>query len=168
MLECILRTEEERAKAGLPPLPLIPADVDGVCRFLEKPEAGKAEIFLALLRNRISPGVDPAAKVKAGWLARVAQGEAPSPAVSRTDAVFLLGTMLGGYNVEPLVELSWTDRDLAAAAAEALKQHRPRLRRVRGHRPPGRTRIRWPGPSSNPGRQGSGFFPGRPCRHPMS
>jgi len=121
MLESYFEQEKERAKAGLPSLPLTPPEVEGVCRFLEKPEAGKTEIFLTLLRNRVSPGVDPAAKVKAAWLTRVAQGKVPSPAVSRSDAVFLLGTMLGGYNVEPLVAFL-NDRDLAAPAAEALKK----------------------------------------------
>ncbi|MGA2360864.1 MAG: bifunctional aconitate hydratase 2/2-methylisocitrate dehydratase [Candidatus Aminicenantales bacterium] len=121
MLESYFEQEKERAKAGLPPLPLTPAEVEDVCRFLEKPEAGKMAIFLTLLRNRVSPGVDPAAKIKAGWLTRVAQGKVPSPALSRSDAVFLLGTMLGGYNVEPLVAFL-NDRDLAAAAAEALKK----------------------------------------------
>jgi aconitate hydratase 2/2-methylisocitrate dehydratase len=121
MLESYFEQEKERAKAGLPPLPLTPAEVEDVCRFLEKPEAGKTAIFLALLRNRVSPGVDPAAKIKAGWLARVAQGKVPSPVLSRSDAIFLLGTMLGGYNVEPLVAFL-NDRDLAAAAAEALKK----------------------------------------------
>ena len=121
MLETYFDQEKERAKGGLPALPLAPAEIEDVCRFLENPEAGKAETFLNLLRNRVPPGVDPAAKVKAGWLTRVAQGRVHSPEVSRTDAVFLLGTMLGGFNVEPLVSLL-DDRDLAAAAAEALKK----------------------------------------------
>jgi len=121
MLESYFEQEKERAKAALPPLPLTPAEAEDVCRFLEKPETGKVGVMLDLLRNRVSPGVDPAAKVKAGWLTRAAQGKVPSPAVSRTDAVFLLGTMLGGYNVEPLVSFL-DDRDLAAAAAEALKK----------------------------------------------
>lgn len=121
MLESYFDQEKERAKAGLPPLPLTPAEAEEVCRFLERPEAGKSEVFLNLLRNRISPGVDPAAKVKGDWLTRVAQGKVPSPAVSRTDAVFLLGTMLGGYNVGPLVSFL-SDRDVAAPAAEALKK----------------------------------------------
>ena len=121
MVEAYFDQEKERAKAGLPPLPLTPAEVEDVCRFLEKPEAGKTETFLSLLKNRVSPGVDPAANVKAGWLTRLANGLITSPAVSRTDAVVLLGTMLGGYNVEPLVSFL-DDRDLAAAAAAALKK----------------------------------------------
>jgi aconitate hydratase 2 / 2-methylisocitrate dehydratase len=128
MLETYFDQEKERANAGLPPLALAPAEVEDVCRFLESPEPAKTGVFLDLLRSRIPPGVDAAAKVKAAWLTRVAQGKAHSPAVSKTDAVFLLGTMFGGFNVEPLVSFL-DDRDLAAAAAEALK----RVTLVYGH-----------------------------------
>jgi len=121
MLEPYFDEEKERAKAVLPPLPLTPAEVEDVCRFLEKPEPAKTEVFLNLLKNRVPPGVDPAAKIKAEWLTKVAQGKVVSPALPRTDAVFLLGTMLGGYNVEPLISLL-NDRDLAPQAAEALKK----------------------------------------------
>jgi len=121
MMDSYFAQEKERAKAGLPPLPLTPAEVEEVCRFLEKPEKGKADVFLNLLREKVAPGVDAAAKVKAGWLARVARGEVKSPVVTPTDAVFLLGTMLGGYNVEPLVSFL-DDKALAAAAAAALKK----------------------------------------------
>ncbi|HVP90621.1 MAG TPA: bifunctional aconitate hydratase 2/2-methylisocitrate dehydratase [Terriglobales bacterium] len=119
MLETFFEQKDDRAKAGLPPLPLAPAEVEDVCRFLEHPEAGKTEVFLNLLRNRVPAGVDPAARVKAEWLTRVAQGKAVSPAVPRAEAVFLLGTMLGGYNVAPLVSLL-EDPALAADAARAL------------------------------------------------
>jgi aconitate hydratase 2 / 2-methylisocitrate dehydratase len=121
MLEPYFDQEKERAKAGLPPLPLTPAEVEDVCRFLEKPDQGRTEVFLNLLKNRVSPGVDPSARIKSDWLTRVAQGKVTSLAVARTDAVFLLGTMLGGYNVEPLVSFL-NDRDLALQAAEALKK----------------------------------------------
>ena len=121
MLESYFDQEKERAKAGLPPLPLMPAEVEDVCRLLEKPDQGKTEVFLNLLKNRVPPGVDPAAEIKAAWLTRVAQGKVASAALPRTDAVFLLGTMLGGYNVEPLVSFL-NDRDLAPHAADALKK----------------------------------------------
>jgi aconitate hydratase 2/2-methylisocitrate dehydratase len=121
MLEAYFEQEKERGAKGIPPLALTPGEVEDVCRGLETPGEAQAELLLDLLRNRVSPGVDPAAKVKAGWLARVAGGEVRSPSVSRTDAVVLLGTMLGGYNVEPLVSLL-QDRDLAPAAAGALKK----------------------------------------------
>ncbi len=121
MLEEYFEREQERAKIGLPALPLTVAEAEDLCRYLETSGAGQAEAFLNLLRNKIVPGVDPAAKVKAAWLSRIAKGEAVSAAVSPGEAVVLLGTMLGGYNVEPLVGLL-RDKTLAATAAEALKK----------------------------------------------
>jgi aconitate hydratase 2/2-methylisocitrate dehydratase len=121
MLGPYFEQEKERAKTGLPPLPLTPAEVEEVCRNLGQPEPGQAALLRGLLENRVSPGVDPSAKVKAAWLASVAKGKVKSPAVSRGDAVRMLGTMLGGYNVEPLVE-ALSDNDIAPAAAEALKK----------------------------------------------
>jgi aconitate hydratase 2/2-methylisocitrate dehydratase len=121
MLVSYFEQEKERAKAGLPPLPLTPAEVEEVCRNLEKPAPDRAALLRGLLENRVSPGVDPSAKVKAEWLAAVAERTVKSPAVSRDDAVRMLGTMLGGYNVEPLVE-ALSDNDIAPAAAEALKR----------------------------------------------
>jgi len=119
MLDAYLKQEAERKKLGIPPLPLTPEEMAEVCRFLERPPEGKEQFLLNLIKNRVSPGVDPAAEVKAGWLAKVARGEAASPLVSKKDAVFLLGTMLGGYNVAPLIELL-DDPELAPAAADAL------------------------------------------------
>ena len=121
MLESYFEMEKERAKAGLPPLPLTPAEVEEVCRGLEKAGPGQADVLRGLLENRVAPGVDPAAKVKAAWLAAVIKGKTGPAAVSKNDAVRLLGTMLGGYNVEALVE-ALADKDLAPAAAEALKK----------------------------------------------
>lgn len=121
MLDSYFEQEKERAKLGLPPLPLTPAEVEEVCQGLEKAEPSQAALLRGLLENRVAPGVDPSAKVKAGWLAGVAKGEVGSPAVSREDAFRMLGTMLGGYNVEPLVE-ALSDKSIAAAAAEALKK----------------------------------------------
>jgi aconitate hydratase 2/2-methylisocitrate dehydratase len=121
MLDSYFEQEKERAKIGLPPPPLTPAEVEEVCRNLEKPAPDQAALLRGLLENRVSPGVDPAAKVKAEWLAAVAKRSVKSPAVSRDDAVRMLGTMLGGYNVEPLVE-ALSDNDIAPAAAEALKR----------------------------------------------
>jgi aconitate hydratase 2 / 2-methylisocitrate dehydratase len=121
MLEAYHSQEQERAKLGIPPLPLSAAETAEVCAALESAGAGEGAAFVALLRDRVSPGVDPAAQVKAEWLARVARGEVAVPAVPRKDAVFMLGTMLGGYNVAPLVALL-EDRELGAAAADALKR----------------------------------------------
>jgi aconitate hydratase 2/2-methylisocitrate dehydratase len=121
MLDSYLKQEAERQTLGIPPLPLTPDETAEVCALLESPPAGREEFLLKLIKNRVSPGVDPAAKVKAEWLARIARDEVSSPLVSKKDAVFLLGTMLGGYNVDPLVEFL-DNRELAPAAAEALKQ----------------------------------------------
>ncbi len=121
MLESYFKHETERREQGIPPLPLTPEVTADVCKLLEKPPAGKEELLLSLLENRVAPGVDPAAKVKAEWLAKVAKGEVSSPALSRNKAVFLLGTMLGGFNVEALIGLL-ENKDLAEEAAKALKQ----------------------------------------------
>jgi len=120
MLEAYLKHVEERRKLNIPPLPLSPEMTEFVCKKLESPEAGKEEFYLELLRDRVSPGVDPAAKVKAEWLYKIAKGEKSSPVVSKKDAVFMLGTMIGGYNVSYLVELL-NDAELAEDAANALK-----------------------------------------------
>ena len=119
MLESYRKNEEERRAQGIPLLPLNPEETAEVCRLLEAPPQGSRPELLALLRDRVSPGVDPSAKVKAEWLDRIASGTAASPAVSRSEAVFLLGKMLGGYNVAPLVGLL-DDPVLGPEAARAL------------------------------------------------
>ena len=121
MLEAYSTMEKERAEAGLPPLALTPPEVEEVCKGLESADKDEGARLRGLLEDRVSPGVDPAAKVKAGWLAAVAKGAVKSPVVSREDAVRILGTMLGGYNVGPLVE-ALSDASIAAAAAGALKK----------------------------------------------
>jgi aconitate hydratase 2/2-methylisocitrate dehydratase len=121
MLDSYRKHEDERRALGIPPLPLSPEETAEVCRLLEAPPDGSGPGLLALLRDRVSPGVDPAAKVKAEWLARVASGTSATPVISRPDAVHLLGTMLGGYNVAPLVSFL-TDPQLAAEAARALSK----------------------------------------------
>lgn len=120
MIEKYLEHVEERKKLNIPALPITPEFTDFVCKKLENPESGKEEFYLELLRDRVSPGVDPSAKVKAEWLNRVARGDVKSPVVSKKDAVFMLGTMLGGYNVKYLVEIL-NDKELAEEAARALK-----------------------------------------------
>jgi aconitate hydratase 2/2-methylisocitrate dehydratase len=121
MLDAYRKHVEERRALGIPPLPLSPEETAEVCRLLEAPPDGSGPGLLALLRDRVSPGVDPSAMVKAEWLARVASGATASPAISRTDAVDLLGTMLGGYNVAPLVSFL-DDPKLASEAARALSR----------------------------------------------
>lgn len=111
---------EERAREGLVPLPLSADWTSRLVEALKSPDPGEAEELLRLLVNRVPAGVDEAAYVKAGFLAAVARGEANSPVLTPERAVSLLGTMLGGYNVSPLVDLL-DDPTLQHPAAEALK-----------------------------------------------
>ncbi|MFQ6037598.1 MAG: bifunctional aconitate hydratase 2/2-methylisocitrate dehydratase, partial [Candidatus Aminicenantales bacterium] len=120
MLETYFEHEEDRKKLGIPPLPLNPEQTAEVCRLLEEPPEGKENLLFDLLSQRVPPGVDPAARVKAEWLERVATGEAASPVVSQEKAVFLLGTMLGGFNIGPLIRLL-NNENLASKASEVLK-----------------------------------------------
>lgn len=120
MIDDYLKHEAERRKMGIPPLPLSPELTEEVCRILENPPDDKKNFFLDLLSERISPGVDPAAEVKARWLLQAALGEKKSPIVSPSTAVSLLGTMLGGYNVDPLLRLLESG-PLQEDAAAALK-----------------------------------------------
>jgi aconitate hydratase 2/2-methylisocitrate dehydratase len=114
-----LKGESERKAMGIPPRPLNPAQTEGLCALLENPPAGREEFMLDLFRNRISPGVDPAAKVKAGFLSEIIEGRKASPLISGQEAVGILGTMLGGYNIAPLMG-ALGDPALSEAAAEAL------------------------------------------------
>ena len=84
MLESYFKHLAERQKQGVPPLPLNPEETEEVCKLLENPPASKEELLLNLLKNRVSPGVDPSAKVKAAWLTKVAKGEIRSPLLSKT------------------------------------------------------------------------------------
>ena len=119
MIEAYLKQEAERQAMGIPAKPLDPEQTADLCKLLENPPAGKDAFLLNLLKERVSPGVDPAAEVKAAFLAKIVKGTATSPLVSKKEAVQILGTMLGGYNVIPLVE-ALTDAALAEDAAKAL------------------------------------------------
>jgi aconitate hydratase 2 / 2-methylisocitrate dehydratase len=111
----------DRAAQGVPPLPLDTQQAVALCELLKQPPAGEEAFLLSLLRDRIPPGVDQAAYVKAGFLTAVAKGEAMTPLISPVEAVQLLGTMMGGYNVGSLVELMQVaDAAIAAAATTAL------------------------------------------------
>lgn len=121
MLEAYRQHVAERAALGVPPKPLDEAQVAALVELLKNPPAGEEEFLVDLLENRIPPGVDQAAYVKAAFLAAITQDQASSPLISKQRAAFLLGTMLGGYNVEPLVKLL-DDAELAPTAAEALKK----------------------------------------------
>jgi aconitate hydratase 2/2-methylisocitrate dehydratase len=119
VIDAYLAHAEERKALGIPPKPLDPQQTREVCGLLEAPPAGQGEMLLALLRDRVSPGVDPSAEVKAEFLAQIVRGEKTSPMLNKVDAVRLLGTMMGGYNVPPLVA-ALSVGDLAAEAAKAL------------------------------------------------
>ncbi|WP_372611813.1 bifunctional aconitate hydratase 2/2-methylisocitrate dehydratase [Halomonas sp.] len=120
MLEAYRQEVEARAASGLPPKPLTAEQVASLIELLETPPAGEEEVILDLITNRIPPGVDEAAYVKAGFLTAIAKGEAQSPVIDRIHAVKLLGTMQGGYNIATLVELL-DDAELAREAGEQLK-----------------------------------------------
>ena len=119
MIEAYLAHEKERAAQGIPALPLTPEQTKGLCDLLVNPPAGKEAFLLTLIKDRVSPGVDPAAEVKAAFLAEIVIGAKKSPLVTPVDAIRMLGTMIGGYNVAPLVG-ALTDAALADEAACAL------------------------------------------------
>ncbi|MCF6254788.1 MAG: bifunctional aconitate hydratase 2/2-methylisocitrate dehydratase [Gammaproteobacteria bacterium] len=120
MLDAYQNHVAKRAEDGLPPLPLNAEQVVVLVELLKAPPAAEDETFLLdLLVNRVPPGVDQAAYVKAGFLAALAKGEVNSPLIDATRATELLGTMLGGYNIETLVALLDNDT-LAPVAVEAL------------------------------------------------
>jgi aconitate hydratase 2/2-methylisocitrate dehydratase len=123
MLEAYRQHAAERAKLGIPPLPLSAQQASQLCEMLKNPPEELKGELLTLLRDRIPPGVDEAAYVKAGFLTGIAKGEITSPAISPQGAVSLLGTMVGGYNVQSLVNLLKSrDNNIASAAATALSK----------------------------------------------
>jgi aconitate hydratase 2/2-methylisocitrate dehydratase len=119
MIEAYLRQEEERNAQGIPSLPLTPEQTSELCELLQSPPAGRDEFLLNLLTERISPGVDPAAEVKAAFLADILKGGKSSPLIDKKKAVQILGTMIGGYNVQPLIG-ALSDTELADEATCAL------------------------------------------------
>ncbi|ADV27536.1 aconitate hydratase 2 [Pseudoxanthomonas suwonensis 11-1] len=121
MLEAYRHHVAERAALGIPPLPLSAQQTAEVIELLKNPPAGEEQFLVDLLTNRVPAGVDDAAKVKASYLAALAFGSEKNPLLSRERATELLGTMLGGYNVSPLIELL-DDATVGAIAAEGLKK----------------------------------------------
>ena len=120
MLEAYRHHVAERAALGIPPLPLSAQQTAEVIELLKAPPAGEGDFLLDLITHRVPAGVDDAAKVKASYLAAVAFGSEQCPLISRERATELLGTMLGGYNIHPLVELL-DDAQVGTIAANALK-----------------------------------------------
>jgi aconitate hydratase 2/2-methylisocitrate dehydratase len=118
-LETYRQHVEERAKDGLPPLPLNAEQTAQLIELIKNPPAGEEAFLIDLLENRIPPGVDEASYVKASFLAGIAKGDIQVDLITPERATFLLGTMLGGYNVSPLIEL--LDSNNEKVAEEAVK-----------------------------------------------
>ena len=121
MLEAYRSHVAERAALGIPPLPLNAQQTADLVELLKNPPKGEEDFLVELITYRVPAGVDDAARVKAGFLAAVAKGEIKCALISRVRATELLGTMLGGYNVKPLVDLLG-DAECGTAAAEGLKK----------------------------------------------
>lgn len=120
MLEAYRKHVAERAQQNIPPKPLNAEQVAGLVELLKAPPAGEEATLLDLISNRVPPGVDEAAYVKAGFLSAIAKNETQCALIDSAHALKLLGNMHGGYNIETLVSLL-TDDALGALAAEELK-----------------------------------------------
>ena len=120
MLKAYAAHVAERAAQNLPPLPLSAEQVAELVELLKNPPAGEENTLLDLLENRTPAGVDQSAYVKAAFLSDVANGKATSPLMNAEKAVQILGTMLGGYNVQSLVAL--LDTPMAEHAVKALSR----------------------------------------------
>ncbi len=120
MLQAYRAHVAERAALGIPPLPLTAQQTAEVIELLKNPPVGEEATLVDLLTHRVPAGVDDAAKVKASYLAAVAHGTEKCVLISRAKALELLGTMLGGYNISPMVELL-DDPEVAQVAAAGLE-----------------------------------------------
>ena len=112
---------KERNAQGVPPLPLTKEQAKEVVNMLQDIPKGKDEELLDLLKNRINPGVDPAAQVKADFLIGITKGSYTCELISKEEAIYILGTMIGGYNLQGLVDLVSDESDLSNLAAKELK-----------------------------------------------
>ncbi|TAF99461.1 MAG: bifunctional aconitate hydratase 2/2-methylisocitrate dehydratase [Burkholderiales bacterium] len=121
MLEAYRQHVAERAALGIPPLPLSAKQTEQLVELLKNPPKGEDATLIELITNRVPAGVDNAAKVKASYLAAVAHGTEKTPLLSREKATELLGTMLGGYNISPMVDLL-DDALVGGIAASGLKK----------------------------------------------
>ncbi len=121
MLKAYREHVAERAALGIPPLPLSAQQTADVIEMLKNPPKGEEATLVDLITHRVPAGVDDAAKVKASYLAAVAFGTEKTPLITRESATELLGTMLGGYNISPLIDLL-DDAAVGAIAAEGLKK----------------------------------------------
>jgi aconitate hydratase 2/2-methylisocitrate dehydratase len=120
MLEAYRAHAAERAALGIPPLALSKQQTEALVALLQNPPKGEEAFLVDLITHRVPAGVDDAAKVKAEFLAKVSRGDTPCALLSRAKATELLGTMLGGYNVKPLIDLL-DDKEVGVVAANGLK-----------------------------------------------
>ena len=121
MLQAYREHVAERAAQGIPPLPLTAQQTSEVIELLKNPPKGEEATLVELITHRVPAGVDDAAKVKASYLAAVAHGTEKCALISRESATHLLGTMLGGYNISPMIDLL-DDAVVGKVAAEGLKK----------------------------------------------
>ncbi|HEX6705161.1 MAG TPA: bifunctional aconitate hydratase 2/2-methylisocitrate dehydratase [Albitalea sp.] len=121
MLAAYRQHVAERAALGIPPLPLTATQTGALIELLKAPPAAEAQFLVELITHRVPAGVDDAAKVKASYLAALAHGTERCPLIDRAKATELLGTMLGGYNIGPLIDLL-DDAAVGAVAANGLKK----------------------------------------------
>ena len=120
MLNEYKKHEQERAEQNIPPLPLDPDQTSQLVDLLKSNHA-ESDLLIHLLKERVPAGVDQSAYVKAAFLADITTGESSSPYITKLEAVKVLGTMLGGYNIQPLIECLKMD-ELGDAAADALSR----------------------------------------------
>ena len=120
MLESYRLHVAERGSLGIPPLPLTKQQTEELIALLKNPVKGEEAFLVDLITHRVPAGVDDAAKLKAEFLAAVSAGQTVCPLISREKATELLGTMVGGYNVKPLIDVL-DDPVVGAVAAKALK-----------------------------------------------
>jgi aconitate hydratase 2/2-methylisocitrate dehydratase len=121
MLEAYRQHVAERAALGIPPLPLSASQTESLVALLKNPPKGEEQALVELLTYRVPAGVDDAAKVKAGFLAALSKGTETCALIGKVKATELLGTMLGGFNISPLIDLLGCP-ECGAAAAEGLKK----------------------------------------------
>ncbi|HMA49573.1 MAG TPA: aconitate hydratase B, partial [Magnetospirillaceae bacterium] len=120
MLEAYRQHVAERAALGIPPLPLSAEQTGQLVTLLQHPPKGEEAFLLDLITHRVPAGVDDAAAVKAAYLAAIVDGKDQSPLISRIKATELLGTMLGGFNIKPLIK-ALEDKECGTAAVNGLK-----------------------------------------------
>ena len=119
IMNAYLKHEAERKEMGIPALPLNSVQATELCKLLENPEKGQEDFLMNLFTQRISPGVDPAAEIKANFLGKILDNSVSCPFINKYKAIEILATMIGGYNVKYLIE-TLKDSDLADKAANAL------------------------------------------------